>query len=166
MNAQPQFTPFRVVRRHQLPQGRVLDSYKLPAKLHEPSACPECGAVFHAGCWQWAARPDGAHEVICSACHRIHDHFPAGYVHLQGKFIHAHHAELLHLLRNHGRRATAEHPMERIMRIEEQADRVLVTTTDIHLARDLGDALHHAHRGTLEFHYSDTENLLRVHWKR
>ena len=166
MKVRPPFAAFRSVRKHQIFQERVHDSYKLPAKLPEPSVCPGCGATFHAGRWQWTARPEGAHEVLCSACHRIRDHFPAGYVRLEGEFLQAHHDELLHLLRNHEQRAKTEHPMERIMTIEDHRDRVLVTTTDIHLARDLGDALHHAYHGTLEFHYNDAENLLRVHWRR
>jgi hypothetical protein len=41
-----------------------------------------------------------------------------------------------------------------------------VSTTDPHLARALGKAVHHAYRGKLEFHYSRDQNLLRVHWMR
>lgn len=62
--------------------------------------------------------------------------------------------------------AKAEHPLARIMTIEDAADGILVTTTDLHLARDLGDALHHAYQGKLEFHYNDAETRLRVHWHR
>lgn len=50
------------------------------------------------------------------------------------------------------------------MNIEETDGAVLVTTTDIHLARRLGEALHHAYQGELEYHYNPDENLLRVHW--
>jgi len=50
------------------------------------------------------------------------------------------------------------------MAVDEQDDSVLVTTTDIHLARGIGEALHHAYQGELEFHYNPEENLLRVHW--
>jgi hypothetical protein len=41
-----------------------------------------------------------------------------------------------------------------------------VTTTDIHLARGIGDALHSAYKGELEYHYNKEENLLRVEWRR
>ena len=51
------------------------------------------------------------------------------------------------------------------MAVEEQDDATLVTTTDIHLARRIGEALHHAYHGDLEFHYNPAENLLRVSWK-
>jgi hypothetical protein len=43
---------------------------------------------------------------------------------------------------------------------------VLVTTTDAHLARRMGDALHDAYKGELEYHYNPEDNLLRVLWSR
>lgn len=37
---------------------------------------------------------------------------------------------------------------------------------DEHLARNIGEAVHSAYRGELEYHYNKEENLLRVHWAR
>lgn len=51
------------------------------------------------------------------------------------------------------------------MKIEAQDDGLLITTTDIHLARGIG-GLHHAFGGELEFHYNRQDNLLRVAWQR
>ena len=144
---------------------REHDGYKAKEKLPEPTACPVCRAVFHKGRWQWAAMPAGAHEEMCPACHRIHDKFPAGFVTLEGEYLKLHRDELLQLVENVAERAKKEHPLERIMAIEDENGGILVTTTDIHLARGIGEALHHAHHGELEFHYSDEENMLRVHWK-
>ena len=58
------------------------------------------------------------------------------------------------------------HGVGQIMAIEEQQDGVIVTTTDSHLARGIGEALHHASHGELQFHYLEEDNLLRVHWQR
>ena len=33
-------------------------------------------------------------------------------------------------------------------------------------ARGIGEAIHHAYQGDLEFHYNPAENLLRVNWSR
>ncbi|MDP1605608.1 MAG: BCAM0308 family protein [Rhodocyclaceae bacterium] len=157
---------FHPVRRDQLRPERVHDTYKLQHKLAEPTACPECGAVYHAGRWQWGARSAGAREVVCPACQRIRDNFPAGFVEVGGNYFAAHRDEILSLLHHHESREKADHPLARIMAVADTADGVLVTTTDIHLARDLGEALHHAQQGDLEFHYNEAENLLRVHWRR
>lgn len=156
---------FRPIRHDQLRLERIHDTYRLGFKLSEPSVCKVCGAVFHAGRWQWGARPAGAQEVICPACHRIKDDFPAGFVHIGGERFDANRDEMVRLLRHREEKEQAEHPLARIIAIEEDADGVLVTTTDIHLARDLGEALRHAYHGELKYHYNEEKNLLRVHWR-
>ena len=160
------FAGFELVRRDRLVEESRHDAYKAKHKLHEPTVCAQCGAVFHDGRWQWLSKPAQAHEEMCPACHRIHDDFPAGYVSVGGSFFKDHREELLHLARNEEARAKAEHPLKRIMKIEDQDDGIQITTTDIHLARGIGEALHHAYQGELEYHYNAQENLLRVVWER
>ena len=157
---------FQPGRRLELRRERVHDTYKLKGKLAEPSVCPGCGAIYKSGRWQWGERPADAVEVMCAACHRIRDRFPAGFVEIGGAFFAERRDELIKLIRNHEEKEKATHPIARIMGIEDTKDGVLVTTTDIHLARDIGEALHHAYQGELEYHYNDAENLLRVHWRR
>ncbi|MDI6747904.1 MAG: BCAM0308 family protein [Rhodocyclaceae bacterium] len=166
MNSRSAGVGFRPVRRNQLHQERVHDTYKLQRKLAEPTVCPECGAVYRAGRWQWGTRPADAQQVVCAACQRIRDNFPAGFVEVGGDFFTAHRGEIMNLLHHHENKAKAGHPFARIMAVASTPDGVLVTTTDIHLARDLGEALHRAYQGNLEFHYNEGENLLRVHWAR
>lgn len=143
---------------------RVHDAYKAKGKLREPSVCSQCGAVFHKGRWQWLDAPPDAHRTVCPACNRIHDHFPAGFLTLKGDFFRSHHDEIMNLVKNLEKHERAEHPLKRIMAVEEKDGTTLVTTTDIHLARSLGDALHHAYQGDLEYHYNDEQNLLRLKW--
>lgn len=159
-------TGWQTIRREQLMDQVRHDAYKAKAKLPEPTRCPDCGAVFAKGRWTWGAAPQGAHEERCPACHRIHDKFPAGYVTLGGTFVAGHRDEVLARARNVEAREKAEHPLERIMAVEDAADGVLVTTTSVHLARAIGDAVADAYKGELEYHYNDAENLLRVNWAR
>jgi NMD protein affecting ribosome stability and mRNA decay len=156
---------FRRIQRHDnLFQEQVHDAYKSKGKLAEPSVCSQCGAVFHGGRWQWGKTPEGANPVTCPACHRLHDHFPAGFLTLDGAYFRSHRDEIMRLVHNHEARERAEHPMQRIMAMEEREGVTLVTTTDIHLARGLGEALHNAYQGALDFHYNPEQNLLRVNW--
>lgn len=154
------------VYRSKLFQERVHDAYKSRGKLPEPTVCPECRAVFSRGRWRWLPMPEAAHEEMCPACHRIHDRFPAGYVKLAGDFLKAHRTDLVGLVRHVEQREKAEHPLQRVMDIVDDADGILVTTTDIHLAHGIGEALHHAYGGRLDSHYNPEENLLRVNWSR
>jgi hypothetical protein len=78
---------FFPIRRDQLREEREHDSYKLQHKPPEPAACLDCGALYHGGRWQWGLRPEGSHDLICPACHRMRDHFPAGYVDIGGDFF-------------------------------------------------------------------------------
>ena len=157
---------FHPIRHDRLLQEAVHDTYKTKGKLPEPTVCPDCGAVFHAGRWQWLEKPKDAHQASCPACHRVRDNFPAGYVSLSGEFLTAHEAEILQLIRHHEVREKTEHPLQRIMDIEKTEHGTSITTTDIHLARGIGEALHHAYHGPLEFHYNPEQNLLRVNWSR
>jgi NMD protein affecting ribosome stability and mRNA decay len=144
----------------------VMDSYKAKGKLSEPTVCQDCGAVYHAGRWQWIEKPKDAHQTTCPACHRMRDHFPAGYVTMSGEFLAKHEDEIMRLIKHRELQEKAEHPMQRIMNIEKTKQGTLVTTTDVHLARGIGEALHHAYQGELEFHFNKDQNLLRVNWRR
>jgi hypothetical protein len=144
----------------------VHDPYKERYKPPEPAVCPSCGVVFEHGRWHWKAKPASAHEHLCPACRRTKEGYPAGYVSLEGEFLREHRDELLHLVRNEETRAKEEHPLERIIEIRQDGDKTLVTTTELHLARRIGDALHHAYQGKLELKYSPDEYLVRVYWSR
>lgn len=154
------------VYRSKLFQEYEHDAYKARGKLREPTVCPECKAVFHKGRWQWLPRPEGAHSEMCPACHRVRDHFPAGYVELKGDFVSQRREDVVNLVRHVEEKARAEHPLQRIMDIAEEDGGLMVTTTDIHLAHGIGEALRHAYRGELQSHYNTEEKLLRVHWER
>ncbi len=156
---------FHPIRRDRLLQEHVHDAYQIKGKMHEPAYCPSCGAVYHQGRWQWMAVPEDATKHSCPACMRIHDHFPAGYLTMSGNFFASHRDEIMHLVHNEEKRERAEHPLKRIMDAEDRDGMTTITTTDIHLARMMGEALHRAYQGELEFHYNPEQNLLRVTWK-
>ena len=42
----------------------------------------------------------------------------------------------------------------------------MITTTDVHLPRNIGEARKQAWKGELEIKFSPDEYLVRVHWKR
>jgi hypothetical protein len=81
-------------------QDHILDPYQAQEKLHEETVCPQCGAVYHDGRWQWLARAEGVVEQRCAACRRINDKFPAGIVTLRGDFARQHKEEMIRLARH------------------------------------------------------------------
>jgi len=110
--------------------------------------------------------PDQANEAVCQACRRIADNYPAGYVDLKGAFVKEHHDETLNLVLNEEKREKSERPLERIITIVDGADRVSITTTGVHIARRIGEALSRAYNGGLSFQYADDEKCIRVLWQR
>lgn len=141
------------------------DTYKLRGKLPEPTACPDCGAIYRKGRWTWGVRPPGAHEETCPACHRIRDNYPAGMLHLSGPYFDAHKEEVLGLVRRQEAEAKREHPLCRIIAINEDEYGAVVTTTDTHLPRRIGEALWHSYHGELDLHYGQDPRLIRMTWK-
>jgi len=148
-------------------QERNHDPYKTKLKLIEPTVCPQCGAVFRAGRWQWAdSVPFGTHQAVCQACRRIADHYPAGIVTMAGAFVPLHQDEILNLVRHLESLEKQLHPLHRIMNIENGNGALVVNTTDMHLARRIGEALRRAHKGELEIRYAAETSFVRVNWRR
>jgi hypothetical protein len=142
------------------------DPYRSNRKLAEPAHCGDCGAIYRRGRWRWEAKLADSHATLCPACRRQKEHMPAGSVRIEGEFAAAHRADVLSTARNIEVRAKAAHPLERIMAIEEHADHVLITTTDPHLARGIGEALHAAFQGELAFQYAKGDETIEVKWSR
>ncbi|MDH3239539.1 MAG: BCAM0308 family protein [Alphaproteobacteria bacterium] len=157
----------RMLRQDRMLREHVHDPYKTRLKLEEPTICPDCRAVFHQGRWQWEAHPPAdANEELCQACHRTRDKYPAGTATLTGGFVDAHKEEILGLVRHQEEQEKGEHPLNRIMSIEEEPGRIVISTTDIHLPRRIGEAMHNAYEGDLDFRYEEEAYFLRVNWTR
>ncbi len=153
-------------RKDRLMQERGHDVYRSRAKLPEPTRCTECGVVYLKGRWVWAEAPEGAAPAVCPACRRISDRFPAGQIDIRGGFFAEHRDEILNLVHNVENKEKTDHPMERIMAIEELPEGAGITTTGIHLARGIGSALTRAYNGALTVRYLEGENFVKVAWTR
>ncbi|HBI16123.1 MAG TPA: ATPase [Desulfobulbaceae bacterium] len=151
-------------RRDRLVKEKHHDTYREGKKRGEPSACPQCGAVFSGGRWGWIEAPEGAVSCICPACQRIADDYPAGYVELQGPFFEQRREEILNLVKNEENLEKGEHALERIIQIRKESGHTLITTTGVHIARRIGEAVVRAYQGDLTFTYGDDEKTVRVKW--
>jgi len=153
-------------RRDRLVADKRNDTYRKSGKWREPTQCEGCGAAFLNGRWSWKKPHGEPHMTVCPACRRIEDHYPAGYVEIKGTFFQAHSGEVMNLVRNLEAAEKQEHPLERIISVGDEEGSALVTTTGVHLARRIGDALSRAYQGTLSYQYGDGEKNVRVSWER
>jgi NMD protein affecting ribosome stability and mRNA decay len=138
------------------------DPYQAQQKLPEPTACRQCGAVYHRGRWQWGPKPEDAHEALCPACRRIKEHLPAGIITVRGSLATRHRDEIIALARHAEAAEKPEHPMNRIAAIEQTDEGLVITTTDIHLPRRIGEAVKHAYPATLDIQFDPENYFVRV----
>ena len=142
------------------------DPYEATRKPPEPAVCSQCGAVHHLGRWSWQTPPRDSVATLCAACQRIKDEYPAGKVVLKGAYVQKHRDDLINLARHQGELERSEHPMNRIMNIEEEGGALVISTTDIHLPHRIGAAVHHAHHGELKTSYDEDGYFSLVEWER
>jgi hypothetical protein len=162
-------TPFqrRMARGNPRLHEEIHDPYRSTAKQRTPGACAQCGATYRGGRWTWEKlRPAPPATLLCPACHRINDRYPAGEIHIGGAFGVAHAAEAIRIARNVEAAESAEHPLHRIMEVRRAPDGVTITTTDVHLPRRIGHALEAAWQGALKTHYDEEGYYARVGWER
>ena len=76
------------------------------------------------------------------------------------------HEQLIGVVKNTEEKEKKEHPLSRIMAIESRPEGLVISTTDTHLPRRIGDALKHAYHGELELCYDQDEQFVRVTWTR
>ncbi len=156
----------RFERRDRLLVEKRHDTYRNDEKWPDPTVCSRCHAVYSNGRWTWNLVPESANYIECSACKRIAENNPAGFIEIVGDFFNEHRNEILNLVRNIEKTESTEHPMERIMSIADRKESKIITTTGIHIARRIGDALFRAYEGSLDYKYEDSETRLRVIWER
>jgi hypothetical protein len=155
------------VYRNKLTTPHFADSYKPRAKYADATACPECNAVYRDGQWQWLTLPASPAWELCPACRRIREDMPAGFVNLEGAFLHAHRGEIRSLVNHLGEKEKSLRPLNRIIEMVDTGEGdLLIKTTDADLARAIGETLQHAYHGALRIQQAPFETLVRVHWKR
>ncbi len=158
------------LRHDRLLKTRFDDPYRNKQKLKGPAICRQCKAVYHKGRWAPGAAgvsgQEAAQQVTCPACQRIHDKVPAAYLTISGGFFIDHQDEINSLINHRAEQEYSQHPLNRIMSVEDKNSSQVYTFTDAHLARDIGQALEHAYGGELQLNYNNDTSILRVNWQR
>ncbi len=136
--------------------------------------CERCGAVYYRRRWALAttriagapAYPPPA-TTVCPACRATAEGRGRGELRVGGGFLAAHAPEIDALIRNEEARAAEVNPLARIVRWDRNApDALSVVTTTEHLAKRLGQALHKAFDGSVEYHFSHETKAGCVIWTR
>jgi phage FluMu protein Com len=149
-------------------QPEIETPYESRATYLSNTVCPECKAVFLAGNWRWG-RPDAQQPVSekkCPACRQIQDDYAGGELTVSGGFVSTHRDEILNRVRNVERTAKQEHPLQRIMRIDENEGTIVIRATSGHLVARMGKALKSDFDGDLDLFFGAEEKFARANWRR
>lgn len=164
---QPVNPPIQLHRRDNIVPEAGQDAYRFIQGFADGTTCPTCGAIYARGRWQWpGAGTGGTKEALCPACMRIRDGFCAGELIVSGAFVREHRAAIDQIIESEARVETEEHPLNRVAQVIDEPDGFHLRTTDIHLARRLGEALHDAFGGELSLTYPPDDETVRVAWQR
>ena len=138
------------------------DTYACRSKPAQSVVCDRCAVVYHGGRWYWGGPPrTDVRSGLCPACQRIRDRYPAGTIRV-GRGIAAHGEEIRGLIANVEQLEKAEHPLERVMDVEESEDGLVVTTTGIHLARRITSRLERRFHRNARIRYPAEQHLIFV----
>ena len=153
-------------RKDRLIKQKRHDSYREREKWPEPTLCNHCNALYVNGRWCWKETSVDPYHTVCPACQRSADDYPAGYIEMTGDFFSDRRDEILNMVTNVEKQEKNAHPLERIMKISDDKGQTTITTTGVHIARRIGEALSHSYKGDYSFQYATGEKRIRVYWKR
>jgi hypothetical protein len=148
------------------------DPYTADEALPGIQVCRTCHAVYQNRSWTLdelvygQALQQEHHLTFCPACRKIDQHYAEGEVTMSGDYLWEHEEQIRNLIRNEEQRALQKNPLERILRLEREGDRLILETTEIKLAEHLGRAIHKAHQGELHFSWEGNPVTCRVAWQR
>lgn len=134
--------------------------------------CRKCGAVQDHGKWYapgtFTAKIDEGQitEGICPGDERIDKQEISGVVRLEGSFIDVHLQDMLNLINNVAKDKVERNIAARISKLESQAGRIDIETTDAHLAEAIGRDIEKAFDGDLQIKWKEGTSQVRIEWKR
>ncbi len=139
--------------------------YRKAAKPSGAQRCTDCGLVEYRG--RWSRRAPGRLRLadgLCPACRRVRERYPAGTVRVPKELCGEREA-LVRQIRNVEKAEAAEHPLERLMDVKESGGGLVVTTTGVHLAREIAHHLGKQFHRKPRLRYAEGESLVRVDWE-
>ncbi len=152
---------------------RSTDVYLPKGGSKEVALCSKCGAFYWNKRWSSnqaeldkARTEAGTANVVCPSCQRMHDDNPAGILALSGEYLVQHENDILNMIKNVEASTRAKNPLARIMEIRQENMLLTISTTDGKLAQKLGKEVYKAHKGDLQFQWSQSDSVIRVNWMR
>jgi hypothetical protein len=141
-------------------EDHILDPHQRQQKLDDDTAWPQCAAVYHKGRWHWGQNPRTAPRL----CVRPAGASMTSFRPASSNCVVPSGVSIVRLVCHQEEAGKREHPLNRIITIEEDAEGIVINTTDIHLPRRIGEAVQRAFHGSLNEDFDQGGYFVRVNW--
>lgn len=142
--------------------SQSMDPYADVHKSPGVVVCTACHAIHERGTWKWGEAPTSATSALCPACRRISDRCPAHVLRLEGVPMDQR-SELVAMVHRVSDEESREHPLERLMSLDDTADRIEIRTTGVQLPRRLRASIARAFRQRFASKFSTDHSAMT--WK-
>lgn len=132
--------------------------------------CQYCNAVYQNKRWERLENMDPKFvdelsKGCCPACHLEKGHLSDGVLHLSGTVLAEHKDEIKNLIQNIAAKEEERDFMNRLERIEDDAEKMIIYTTKNSLAVELGKKVDNAYKGgKLDINFSKDDKPVDVRW--
>ncbi len=132
--------------------------------------CRYCHAVYDGKGWIPFKKMDPKmidqlHASVCPACHETMSHLSDGVLHIQGAGVKAHLTDITNLIKKMGKEAEGRNILDRVERVDQDRNGLMVYTTINQLAVKIGKAVASAYKGgKLEIKWSREDKPVEVYW--
>lgn len=149
---------------------KLKDPYMDKNLYVDPTICPTCGLIYYRK--RWINNPELIKEVKgknkeivqkeCPACRKIRDKYPLGVVEIYGDFVSQKNEEVNSRIKHIAADEFTHNPLERIMSVKNENNRIIIETTTEHLAEKIGKKIAKTFKRKVKIIFSDTEKFVRV----
>lgn len=151
-------------------EDKLKDPYMDRDIYKDPTICPTCGLLFHEKRWIrdekliQELREEGIRFNIkdCPACRKIKDNYPLGILEVNADYVKTKKEEIKNLIKNVVEVEEKRNPLERIMKMNFDEDKIYIETTTSHLSKKIGMSIKKAFGGNLKITFSSEQKLIRV----
>jgi hypothetical protein len=139
------------------------------ARLHEPTVCARCGAVFLRKTWRHThalneEQLEHAEWGFCPACLQVARQEGQGRLLIKGVAVAQSRDAIEQRIQNVAKRASKTQPERRLVSVDGRDGELEVLTTSQKLAHRLAHELKKAFGGRVAYNWSDDGTLL-AHWE-
>ncbi|MEN3046144.1 MAG: BCAM0308 family protein [Candidatus Hydrothermales bacterium] len=149
---------------------KLRDPYMDKSLYSDPTICPTCGLIYHKK--RWVNNPELLKKIKenekrvehkdCPACRKIKDKYPLGIVEIRGDFVIKKNEEIHSRVKHIAADEYIHNPLERIIDVKEEGDKITIETTTEHLAEKIGKNIAKTFKKNIKIIFSETDKFVRV----